>query len=440
MAKNASQAREDISDKIIFDIPVSVDAEFSSALRTVLVEASTASWEFWFGLLEQFKEAEGHCRVPKGLKLDGFNFGNWVGTQRNRKDTLSPERIKRLDDKGFVWDAYAEAWEEGFSKLLQFKEAEGHCRVPVTFKLNGFNLGAWVSTQRSKKNSLSPERRQRLDDIGFVWDPYTEDWEEGFSKLLQFKEVEGHCRVPEVFKLDAYMLGSWVKKQRSNRDTISAERKQRLDSIAFVWDPHTETWEEGFSKLLQFKEAEGHCRVPGVFKLDAYKLGSWVIVQRTKKDSMPTERIQRLDDIGFVWDPFAEAWEKGFSKLLQFKEVHGHCRVPQGLKLDGFNLGAWVGNQRTYPDRLASEQLKRLDDIGFVWDPFTEAWEEGFSKLLKFKEAEGHCRVLRLFKLDGFNLGTWVGTQRSKKDSLSPERRQRLDEIGFVWHARKGKT
>ena len=102
MAKNTSQNRESISDEIIFDMPVSVDAEFSSALRAVLVEASTASWEFWFGLLEQFKAAEGHCRVPASYKLDGFKLGKWVVIQRRAEDSMTSERKQRLDDIGFV--------------------------------------------------------------------------------------------------------------------------------------------------------------------------------------------------------------------------------------------------------------------------------------------------------------------------------------------------
>ncbi|PZX20481.1 helicase-like protein, partial [Planktotalea frisia] len=126
MAKNTSQNRESINDKIIFDMPVSVDAQFSSALRTVLVEASTASWEFWFGLLEKFKEARGNCLVPQSHKLDGYKLGTWVSTQRKNKDSISPERKQRLDDIGFIWDTLSVAWEEGFSKLLQFREAEGH--------------------------------------------------------------------------------------------------------------------------------------------------------------------------------------------------------------------------------------------------------------------------------------------------------------------------
>jgi hypothetical protein len=149
---------------------------------------------------------------------------------------MSPERKQRLDDIGFIWDTLAEAWEEGFNKLLQFKEQEGHCRVASRFKLNEFNLGAWVGTQRKAKDSMSPERKQRLDDIGFIWDPFAEAWEEGFNKLLQFKELEGHCRVAQGFKLNEFNLGNWVSTQRNAKDSMSPERKQRLDDIGFVWD------------------------------------------------------------------------------------------------------------------------------------------------------------------------------------------------------------
>ena len=91
MAKGALESRSFISDKLIFDIPSSVDIEFSNALRTVLVEASTASWEFWFGLLEVFYEREGNCLVKQGHKEDDFNLGSWVANQRNRKMILSQD-------------------------------------------------------------------------------------------------------------------------------------------------------------------------------------------------------------------------------------------------------------------------------------------------------------------------------------------------------------
>jgi len=440
MAKNASQSREGISDKIIFDMPVSVDAEFSSALRTVLVEASTASWEFWFGLLELFNETEGHCRVPQKFKLDGLKLGQWIGAQRAIRDSLSSERKQRLDNIGFVWNAFADAWEEGFSQLAKFKLVEGHCKVTASFKLDDFRLGGWVQTQRKAKGSTSLSRIRRLEDIGFIWDPFEEDWEEGFSKLLQFKEAEGHCRVKYNCKLDDFKLGSWVLQQRNASEAMPSARKQQLVDLGFVWDPFTDGWEDGFSKLLQFKESEGNCRVPKRFVLDGFNLGNWTVVQKRNQATMPDDRKQRLDEIGFIWDSFAEAWEEGFSKLLQFKETMGHCKVPKGFKINRFGLANWVITQRKAKDTLALGLKRRLDDIGFVWEPHTASWEEGFSKLVQLKEAKGHCRVPQKFKLDGFNLGSWVANQRTKRDSISPERKQRLDDIGFVWIVGKGKT
>ena len=202
-----------------------------------------------------------------------------------------------------------------------------------------------------------------------------------------------------------------------------------VDSIGVSWD-------ESYGRLVAFKDREGHCSVP-VFKVvDGFNLGIWVQNQRHKK-SLSAERIQRLDDIGFVWDPLIKKWEKGFSHLKAFKDREEHFRVPRGKVVDGFDLGEWIKTQRSNRESLSADRIQRLDDIGFVWDPFTEQWEEGFSHLKAFKERERNCRVSQGTIFDGFNLGIWVRNQRRNRESLSAERIQRLDDIGFIWDAQE---
>jgi hypothetical protein len=349
-------------------MPVTVDAEFSSALRTVLVEASTASWEFWFGLLEQFKEAEGHCNVPRGFCLDGFNLSRWISNQRSRKNLLDTNCINRLNDVGFVWNLRIAAWEQGLSNLLEFMEAEGHCRVPHGYKLNGVDLGSWVLSQRQKKSKLSPNQRQKLDVIGFVWDPLAASWEEGFAKLVSYSEHNGHCNVPAKFLFEGYPLGNWVGVQRSGKDSLSNNRIQQLEELGFVWDAREKHWEEAIDKLISFEKQYGHCNVPNNHIVDNFSLGKWVGTQRKNKDSLPQNRKQQLDDIGFVWDPLAARWEEGFAKLVFYLEHNGHCKVPQTFKLEGFNLGTWVSNRRKTKASMSPERKQQLDDIGFIWD------------------------------------------------------------------------
>ena len=110
--------------------------------------------------------------------------------------------------------------------------------------------------------------------------------------------------------------------------------------------------------------------------------------------------------------------------------------VPQRYKTKGgFALGQWVSTQRAPKAKLLLEYVQLLDTLGFTWDPLAEKWEEGFSKLQQFKEREGDCRVPQGHKEGDFNLGTWVGKQRYTKDKLIPERKQRLDALGFFWSA-----
>lgn len=68
----------------------------------------------------------------------------------------------------------AEQWEGGFAALQKFHKREGHCLVPTRREEFGQNLGSWVGTQRSRKESLTPDQIKRLNGLGFSWDPFAE--------------------------------------------------------------------------------------------------------------------------------------------------------------------------------------------------------------------------------------------------------------------------
>ena len=392
-------------------------------------------WEEAFASLQKFHKREGHCRVPQNHVINGLRLGSWVGNQRQTKDHISADNIRRLDALGFSWNLLSEQWEEAFASLQKFHKREGHCRVPQKHLINGLQLGTWVSRQRQIKEQLSPERIARLEALGFSWDPYAEQWEEAFKILKKFREREGHCRAAHTILLDGIKLGVWITTQRHNKGRLTEKQINRLDSLDFSWDILSEQWEEAFAALQKFRKREGHCRVSQKLIVDGLKLGIWVSGQRQKKTQLTPEQIKRLNTLGFNWDLKAEQWNEAFAALQKFRKREGHCRVNQVLVIDGLKLGNWVVNQRSRQERLLKDQIKRLDSLGFSWDPLSDQWEEAFAALQKFRKREGHCRVSQKLIVDGLRLGSWVNTQRQKKGKLSPGRIKRLDSIGFSWKA-----
>ena len=389
--------------KIVFDLPTSVNKEFAQSLRTHLVAQTTESWMFWYGLLETFLKGRGHCRVVRGYKTgDGYLLGAWVHNQRRTKDKIEPDRRQRLEAlPGWSWDPHSDQWEEGFFHLKQFSDREKHCRVSATDKTDtGYRLGQWVGVQRRTKHALEPDRRRRLEVLpGWSWDPLSDKWEEGFSHLQEFSKRAGHCRMLAKYKTDdGFGLGIWVNKQREKTDTIEPDRRERLEALpGWLWNPHSEKWEKGFSHLKQFSDRETYCRVPVRYETDdGYRLGQWVNIQRTTKESINLGRRRRLEALpGWSWDVRSEQWEEGFYYLEKYSEKEGHCRVVQGYKTDdGFGLGIWVNKQRGKKHTIEPNRRQRLEALpGWSWDPHSDQWEEGFFRLKQFSDREKHCRV-----------------------------------------------
>ena len=128
----------------------------------------------------------------------------------------------------------------------------------------------------------------------------------------------------------------------------------------------------------------------------------------------------------------ASAWEKHFNELKEFKKQHGHCLVSTLSKTHA-TLGNWVRTQRQRRKRgiLSEEQIRRLDRLGFIWNPRQYQWEQMLTALIEYKRVQGHCRV----PLSNPTLGNWVQTQRAfyKRGKLGEERIRRLKALGFQW-------
>lgn len=263
---------------------------------------------------------------------------------------------------GWSWDLFSGRWEEKFCELLSYKAENGDVNVP---RYESSGLGAWVSNQRNNKKSgtLSKDRIRRLIDIGFEWDTQDAQWESAFNKLREYKEKHGHINVSQRDKTG---IGRWSHGQRQNRNKgiLTDDQIRRLDEIGFEWTPRDSVWNEGFKKLLDYKAEHGNVDVP---KHPNTKIGTWVSVQRKAKSrgEISEERLQQLNEIGFVWDAHESRWDERFRELCAYKDTHGHLNIPTSST----GLGSWVHIQRRAKrnGKLPAEKIRRLDEVGFAW-------------------------------------------------------------------------
>jgi len=167
-------------------------------------------------------------------------LAKWVSRQRGTRDQISDDRTTRLESlPEWIWDVYDFQWSEGYSHLQRYVEIEGHARIPNNFKtVNGFRLGSWVLTQRRNRNLLSDNRVAKLEALpGWVWDAIAFKWDEGYSYLQRYVELEGHARVPwNYITTEGFKLGSWVGNQRTRRNKATDEQISKLELLpGWVW-------------------------------------------------------------------------------------------------------------------------------------------------------------------------------------------------------------
>jgi hypothetical protein len=147
---------------------------------------------------------------------------------------------------------------------------------------------------------------------------------------------------------------------------------------------HEEKWYIRYQELLVFYDEHKHAAVPHTYPKNP-QLARWVKRQRRQfkllQDGNPStinvERLDLLNQIGFIWDSHDVNWREKIDTLLDFRRVHGHSNVPSSNnKNKDKKLGTWVKCQRRqyklYRDGKSSsmtpERIAELDRALFEWE------------------------------------------------------------------------
>lgn len=84
---------------------------------------------------------------------------------------------------------------------------------------------------------------KQLNDVGFTWDVFQDDFNEGFKDLVAFETVHNHCNVPSNFPENP-RLAAWVKQLRKHyvcrveknialKNKLTDEHIKQMEDIGF---------------------------------------------------------------------------------------------------------------------------------------------------------------------------------------------------------------
>ena len=170
------------------------------------------------------------------------------------------------------------------------------------------------------------------------------------------------------------------------KNRLSPEREEALVAIGWVFDPLEAAFQQNLLADKKFRE-EHNGKAPSSDSKDPEerRLAKFERKCRdAKKKGKLQEREEALIAIGWVFDPFGEAFQQNLLADKKFREEHNGKAPSSGSKdLEEKRLGDFELSCRDAKKKgkLSQEREEALIAIGWVFDPFEEKWQAKFMEV-----------------------------------------------------------
>ncbi|MFG3200147.1 Helicase associated domain protein [Streptomyces sp. NPDC048208] len=320
-----------------------------------------------------------------------------------------------------------EHWRRGVEAAVIYAREHGDLKVPFTFRvpavddqeaegagwpasLAGFPLGQWTADARRfyARGDMDEDRVAQLEKLGMIWSHFDVAWEEGLSAARGWAAEHGHLLAPLDATYQGAKVGIFLKNARA------AARK---------------------AQEIQQRRAEG-------------------LPVESSAGALSDERREHLEEIDASWCPsWPVTWQRCFHLVRMHLDAGEALPTETGdVVRQGEDLGRWVQSVRFAWDQLTTVQQWMCEQVLGI-EPATEdekpkrrtqtdKWAMNYQAAKQFYEREGHLQVPRkhverIFGEDQqereHKLGAWIGNQRSRAATLTPERMEKLSAIGMRW-------
>ncbi|KJK34545.1 helicase [Streptomyces variegatus] len=327
-----------------------------------------------------------------------------------------------------------------------------------------------------------------------VLNPEHAHWRRGIEAAAIYHRLQGDLRVPFTYRVPAkdhqeaeaegwpaalagFPLGQWIADARRfyARGDMDADRVEQLEKLGMIWSHFDVAWEEGLAAARGWAAEAGHLLAPLDATYKGYKVGIWLKnaraaarkaaeIEQCRAEGLPVqsavgalsqERREQLEEIDPSWCPtWPVEWQRAFHLTRQHLEAGGELPMEPGTVVhQGEDLGRWVRSVRLGWNKLTTVQQWMCEHILAI-QPATDdekpkprtsqadKWALNYTAAKQFYEREGHLRVPRkhIERIVGedqeereHRLGAWIGNQRSRAATLTPERMEQLSAIGMRW-------